>query len=121
MKYKPVRDRCYQNEKCQDHRKFSEGNIIRHSMYKTRQGRRRRYLCNTCEKTFCSTTGRFRLGVLCSRISAHFQLNPFKQRKGVRVDWQLATTTVSAVDGLTSQEPNHYAEEHFKRMELDLV
>jgi len=57
MKYKPVRDRCCQNEKCQDHRKFSEGNIIRHSMYKTRQGRRRRYLCKTCETTFCSTKG----------------------------------------------------------------
>jgi hypothetical protein len=47
MKYKPVRDRCCQNEKCQDHGKFDRGNIIRHSMYKTRQGRRRRYLCKT--------------------------------------------------------------------------
>ncbi len=34
MKYKPVRDRCCQNEKCQDHSKFGEGNIIRHSKYK---------------------------------------------------------------------------------------
>ncbi len=57
MKYKPVRDRCCQNEKCQDHRKFGEGNIIRHSKYKTRPGRRRRYLCKTCKKTFCSTKG----------------------------------------------------------------
>jgi IS1 family transposase len=57
MKYKPVRDRCCQNEKCQDHGKFGEGNIIRHSKYKTRQGRRRRYLCKTCKKTFCSTKG----------------------------------------------------------------
>lgn len=30
---------------------------IRHPMYKTRQGRRRRYLCKTCKKTFCSTKG----------------------------------------------------------------
>ncbi len=57
MKYKPVRDRCCQNEKCQDHGKFGKGNIIRHSKYTTRQGRRRRYLCKTCEKTFCSTKG----------------------------------------------------------------
>ncbi len=57
MKYKHVRDRCCQNEKCQDHRKFSKGNIIRHSKYITRQGRRRRYLCKTCKKTFCSTKG----------------------------------------------------------------
>ncbi len=45
MKYKPVRDRCCQNEKCRDHWKFSDGNNIRRSMYKTRQERRRRYLC----------------------------------------------------------------------------
>jgi len=57
MKYKPVRDRCCQNKKCQDHSKFGEGNIIRHSKYKTRQGRQRRYLCKTCKKTFCSTKG----------------------------------------------------------------
>ncbi len=57
MKYKPVRDRCCQNEKCQDSRKYCEGNIIRHSKYITRQGRRRRYLCKTCKKTFCSTKG----------------------------------------------------------------
>ena len=57
MKYKSVRDRCCQNEKCQDFRKYGEGNIIRHSMYKTRQGRRHRYLCKTCKKTFCSTKG----------------------------------------------------------------
>jgi transposase-like protein len=57
MKYKPVRDRCCQNENCQDHGKFGKGNIIRHSMYKTRQGRRRRYLCKNCAKTFSSTKG----------------------------------------------------------------
>jgi IS1 family transposase/transposase-like protein len=57
MKYKPVRDRCCQNEKCQDYRKLVEGNIIRHSKYKMRQGRRRRYLCKTCKKTFSSTKG----------------------------------------------------------------
>ncbi len=57
MKYKPVRDRRCQNENCQDFRKYGEGNIIRHSKYKTRQGRRRRYLCKSCKKTFCSTKG----------------------------------------------------------------
>ncbi len=57
MKYKPVKDRCCLNKKCLDQRKFGEGNIIRHSMYKTRLGRRRRYLCKTCKKTFCSTKG----------------------------------------------------------------
>ena len=57
MKYKAVKDRCCLNKKCQDFRKYGEGNIIRHSMYKTRQGQRRRYFCKTCEMTFCSTKG----------------------------------------------------------------
>ena len=33
MKYTPVKDRCCQNEKCQDHRKFGRGNIIRMCYY----------------------------------------------------------------------------------------
>jgi IS1 family transposase/transposase-like protein len=57
MKYKPVRDRCCQNQKCQDYKKFGKENIIRHSRYKTIQGKGRRYLCKTCKKTFCSTKG----------------------------------------------------------------
>ena len=34
---------------------FGEGNIIRHTMYNTRQGKRRRYRCKACGKTFNST------------------------------------------------------------------
>jgi len=41
----------------QDYQKLVEGNIIRHSKYKTKQGSRRRYLCKTWVKTFCSTNG----------------------------------------------------------------
>ena len=57
MRHKPIKDRCCQNEKCSNHGKFCEGNIIRHSMYKTKQGRRRRFLCKICKKTFSSTKG----------------------------------------------------------------
>jgi transposase-like protein/IS1 family transposase len=32
------------------------GAIIRHGFYTTRSGKRRRYQCQTCGKTFCSTT-----------------------------------------------------------------
>jgi transposase-like protein len=32
------------------------GAIVRHGFYTTRSGKRRRYLCRTCGKTFCSTT-----------------------------------------------------------------
>ena len=31
--------------------------IIRHGFYKTRSGKRRRYRCRSCGKTFCSNTG----------------------------------------------------------------
>src|SRR5262245_48117861 len=31
--------------------------IIRHGFYKTRSGRRRRYRCRSCGKTFCANTG----------------------------------------------------------------
>jgi len=33
------------------------GSIIRYGFYKTKWGKRRRYLCRTCGKTFCSNTG----------------------------------------------------------------
>jgi transposase-like protein/IS1 family transposase len=33
------------------------GNIIRHGFYQTSSGKRRRYLCRSCRKTFCSNTG----------------------------------------------------------------
>jgi transposase-like protein/IS1 family transposase len=36
--------------------KTTFGKILRHGFYKTRWGKRRRYQCQTCGKTFCSTT-----------------------------------------------------------------
>ena len=33
------------------------GKIIRHGFYKTKWGKRRRYRCQTCGKTFCSNSG----------------------------------------------------------------
>ena len=56
-KHKPVKDRCCMNPDCLLNGLFGKGNIIRHSFYKTSQGRRRRYLCKACNKTFCSTAG----------------------------------------------------------------
>src|SRR6185436_18902386 len=37
-------------------RKSAARSIIRHGFYRTRWGKRRRYQCRTCGKTFCSTT-----------------------------------------------------------------
>ncbi|MFC2173791.1 hypothetical protein ACFLU6_14360 [Acidobacteriota bacterium] len=39
MKRKPVKDRCCLNLDCALHGQFGKGNIIRHSFYKTSQGR----------------------------------------------------------------------------------
>jgi len=57
MKRKPVKDRCCLNAECPLHGQFGKGNITKHSFYKTSQGRRRRYLCKDCKKTFGSTKG----------------------------------------------------------------
>jgi transposase-like protein len=35
----------------------STKSIIRYGFYKTKWGKRRRYQCRTCGKTFCSNTG----------------------------------------------------------------
>src|SRR2546425_11458457 len=45
------------NRRCPLARKASSGNIIGHGFYRTNRGRRRRYRCSTCGKTFCSNTG----------------------------------------------------------------
>src|SRR5215467_6981313 len=37
--------------------KTTSGRILRHGFYKTRWGKRRRYQCLTCGKTFCPTKG----------------------------------------------------------------
>jgi hypothetical protein len=42
---------------CPPSGKGDVGAIIRHGFYTTRWGKRRRYQCQTCGKTFCSTTG----------------------------------------------------------------
>jgi transposase-like protein/IS1 family transposase len=45
------------NKKCPLAGKTSSGNIISHEFYKTKWGRRRRYRCDACGKTFCLNTG----------------------------------------------------------------
>ena len=45
------------NRECPLAGKAGFGNIINHGFYKTKWGRRRRYRCGTCGKTFCSNSG----------------------------------------------------------------
>src|SRR5215470_1312113 len=45
------------NRDCRSSGQTVSGNVIRFGFYQTRWGKRRRYRCQTCEKTFCSNTG----------------------------------------------------------------
>ena len=45
------------NKDCQFLGQTAPETIIRFGFYRTRRGKRRRYRCQTCEKTFCSNTG----------------------------------------------------------------
>jgi len=45
------------NVQCAGSRADETGSIIRYGFYKTKWGRRRRYRCQTCGKTFCSNAG----------------------------------------------------------------
>ena len=45
------------NPDCSLYGQFGKKNITKHSFYKTKQGRRRRYVCKVCKKTFGSTKG----------------------------------------------------------------
>ena len=57
MKIERSSSRCCPNPACCFNGQFGKGNIIRHSFYTTTQGRRRRYRCKQCGRTFSSTHG----------------------------------------------------------------
>ena len=57
MKRSRRRSRCCPNPDCAFKGQSGKGNIIRHSFYITTQGRRRRYRCKECGRTFSSTHG----------------------------------------------------------------
>ncbi|NVM55098.1 MAG: hypothetical protein HWN66_15440 [Candidatus Helarchaeota archaeon] len=121
MKYKPVKDRCCQNKECRDHRKFGEGNIIRHSMYKTRQGRRRRYLCKTCKKTFCSTKGTpyYRLHKSCSDFDEVVQMTV--ERVGISSISRIkcfSWNTIASWQNLACQVAGEFNDQNLKAPEL---
>jgi transposase-like protein/IS1 family transposase len=45
------------NRDCRSSGQTVSGNVIRFGFYQTRWGKRRRYRCQTCAKTFCSNSG----------------------------------------------------------------
>ena len=50
-----VRQSC-PNSDCQFYGKTKHGNIKKNGIFKLKRGRRQRYCCSACGKTFCSTT-----------------------------------------------------------------
>ncbi len=54
---------------CQHHDKAGERNIVRHGFFKSKAGRRRRYRCTSCGKTFSSNTGTAYHGIQDSRAA----------------------------------------------------
>ncbi len=57
MPRKPPQNRSCPDPNCTRHGQFGKGNIVRHGFFTLRRGRRRRYRCSACGKTFCSTYG----------------------------------------------------------------
>lgn len=57
MRQKPVRDRFCMNTGCSMYGKLVAGNIIRYGCIKLLRGRRQRYLCKRCGKTFAASKG----------------------------------------------------------------
>ena len=53
----PRQQRYCPNIKCQLYGQSGRDNIILHSFFRLKRGKRRRYRCKTCGHTFCSTTG----------------------------------------------------------------
>ncbi len=47
----------YPNRRCSRSGKAAAGSMVRHGFYTTSRGKRRRYRCRICGKTFCSNTG----------------------------------------------------------------
>ena len=53
----PRQQRFCPNTKCQLYGQTGRDNIILHGFFRLKRGKRRRYRCKTCERSFCSTTG----------------------------------------------------------------
>ena len=57
MSARKIRGHSCPNQRCEYFGRSDAGNLRLHSFYKTRSGRRRRYRCKCCGKTFASTSG----------------------------------------------------------------
>lgn len=121
MKRKSRPNRSCPNPKCSDHGKVGHGNVIRHSMYVTKSGRRRRFLCKTCGKTFASTseTPYYRLHKPRSDFDQVVQMTV----EGVSISSisrikSLAWNTVKRWQDLASRFAELFNEQHLRGFEV---
>jgi transposase-like protein len=91
---------------CSIFRKKREGNSLLHSFYKTSQGRRRRYRCKECGKTFSSTYGTAYYRLQSSRVS-------FDEVATMSVNG-IDKSTISRVKNLLRITIEHWLERAFK-------
>lgn len=100
---------------------FGKGNIIRHSFYKTSQGRRRRYLCKACNKTFCSTAGTPYYRLHKSRSAFDEVAKMTVEGVGISATARikgLAPDTVARWRGLFSEHAHRFNDKRLKGFEL---
>ena len=64
---KPINDRFCPNPDCPRYGQSGKGDIVRHGFTKLKRGRRPRYRCTGCGKTFCSTVGTPYYRLQCTR------------------------------------------------------
>ncbi len=64
---RPVRARACPYIYCQHHGQAGEKNIVRHGFFNSKAGKRRRYRCTTCRRTFSSNSGSVYHGIQYSR------------------------------------------------------
>ena len=67
MHRKPVNHRFCPNPECSLHGQLGKGNVVRHGFIRLKRGRRRRYRCTVCGRTFCSTVGTPYYRLQCTR------------------------------------------------------
>lgn len=120
-KRKTIKDRCYLNAECSHHGQFGKGNIIRHSLYRTSQGRRRRYLCKVCKKTFSSTAGTPYYRLHKSRSTFDEVTKMTVEGVGISATARiknLAPDTVSRWREKGAEHAQRFNDEHLKGFEL---
>ena len=62
-----IKDRCCPDKECCLFGQAGQCNIVLHGFVKLQRGRRRRYRCTTCGRTFNSTKGTPYYGLQCSQ------------------------------------------------------